>query len=82
MIGASSVCSVIAGLSIISPDVRAQIVNAMAGDSMGQLGAMAFRMLDFAHRFVHLANDYRLDNTPMGGFAILAAVLAFMMFRT
>ena len=82
MVGASSLCTVIAGMSIISPDVRAEIANAMAGDPAGQLNAMASRALDFAHVLVRMAGDYRPDNTPLVGFGIVTLVLTVMMFRT
>jgi len=82
MVGTSSLCTVIAGVSIISPDVRAGIANAFAGDPSGQLTAMASRASDFVRVLVNVAGDYRADNTPLVGFGILALVLTVMMFRT
>ena len=81
MVGASSLCTVIAGVSIISPDIRAEIARAISGDAAGQLGAMASRALDFAHVLVRVAGDYRTDNAPLVGFGILAVVLTVMMAR-
>ena len=80
MVGASSLCTVIAGVAIISPDARAQIAHAIS-DAAGQLGAMASRALDFAHVLVRVAGDYRTDNAPLVGFGILAVVLTVMMAR-
>jgi hypothetical protein len=82
MVGASSLCTLIAGMSIVNPAVRAEIANAIAGDPAGQLGAMASRALDFVHVLVKVAGDYRPDNTPLVGFGIVALVLTVMMFRT
>jgi len=70
-----------AGVSIISPDVRAQIAAAMAGDSMGQLSAMASRAFDLVHTCVNGLGGYGGENMPLAGVGILAVVLAFMMFR-
>ena len=81
MIGASSFCTVIAGMSIISPDVRAELANAIAGDPAGQLGAMTSRAFAFVHMLASVAGDYRPDNTPLVGFAIVALVLTGMMSR-
>ena len=82
MVGASSVCTLIAGMSIINPAVRAEIANAIAGDPAGQLSAMASGALDFVHGLVRVAADYRLDTTPLVGFGIVALFLTVMMFRT
>jgi hypothetical protein len=81
MVGASSLCALIAGTSIISPEVRAEIANAIAGDPAGRLGAMASRALDFVHVFVRVVGDNRPDNTPLLGFGIVALVLTVMLVR-
>ena len=81
MLAVTSLCTVMAGVSIISPDVRAQIVAAMAGDSTGQLTAMASRTFDFVHTLLNVVGGYGGDNMPLAGVGILAVVLAFMMFR-
>lgn len=81
MVGASSLFTLIAGVAIISPDVRAQIAHAMSGDAAGQLGAVASRALDFAHVLMRLAADYRTDNAPLLGFGLVAVVLTVMMAR-
>ena len=82
MVSAGSLCTLVAGTSIISPQVRAAIGNVMAGDPAGQFGAMTSRALDFVHTFSSVAADYRADNTPLVGFGILALVLTVMMFKT
>jgi hypothetical protein len=79
MVGASSLCTLIAGVSIISPDLRAEMASAIGG--AGQLSAIASRALDFAHGIVRMAGDYRLDADPLVGFGILALVLTVMMVR-
>ena len=81
MVGATSLCTLIAGVSIISPEVRTQIANAMAGDPAAQLSAMASRALDYWHLLMRVAGDYSPHNTPLVGFAIVALVLTVMMFR-
>ena len=81
MVGASSLCTLIAGMSIINPAVRAEIAGAIAGDPAGQLSAMASRGLDFAHVLVRVAGEYRPDSTPLVGFGIVALVLTVMMAR-
>lgn len=82
MVGASSLCTLIAGVSIVSPDARAEIARVIGGDGTGQLGALASRALDSAQMLVRLAGDYRTDNAPLIGFAILAVVLTVMMARS
>ena len=81
MLAVTSLCTVMAGASIISPDVRAQIVAAMAGDSTGQLSAIASRAFDFVHSYLSVVGYYGGDNMPLAGCGILAVFLAFMMFR-
>lgn len=82
MVGASSLCTLIAGMSIISADVRDGIANAIGGDPTGQLSAMASRALEFVHVLGRVGGDYRLDNTPLVGFGVVALVLTVMMART
>jgi hypothetical protein len=81
MIGASSVCAVVAGMSIISEDIRSQIANAIAGKP-GELGALALRAQAFGNALANTAGDYRLTETPLIGFGIVAIVLLLLMFRT
>ena len=82
MVGAGSLCTLVAGASIISPDVSAAIGNAIAGDPAGQLTAVASRALGFMHTVSGVAGDIGVDTTPLVGFGILAVVLTVMMFRT
>jgi hypothetical protein len=81
MVGASSLCSLVVGVSIVSPDVRTQ-VNAFAADPAVQLSALASRALDYGNVLVRAAGDYTPDSTPLMGFAIVAVVLTLMMFRS
>jgi hypothetical protein len=81
MVRASSLFTLVAGMSFISPDVRTQ-VNAFAGDPAVQLTAVASRALDYGNMLVRAAGDYTPDSTPLIGFAIVAAFLTFMMFRS
>jgi len=81
MVGASGVCTLIAGMSILSPDVRTQI-NAFAGDPAVHLSALTASALDYGNLLVRAAGDYTPDSTPLMGFAIVAVVLTFMMFRS
>jgi hypothetical protein len=81
MVGVSSLCTLAAGASIISPDVRAQ-VNTFAADPGVQLSALASRAMDFGNMLVRSAGDYTPDSTPFMGFAIVAVVLTLMMFRS
>ena len=81
MISASSLCMVVAGMSIISPDVRPHVVNAL-GDPAGQLSAMASRALEYGHMLARVTRDYGVDNTALAGFGIVAVILTVMMFRS
>jgi hypothetical protein len=81
MVGATSLCSLIAGVSIISPEIRTQLANTMATDAGTQVSAMASRVLDYGNLALRLARDYGGDNTPLVGFGIVAIFLAFMMFK-
>jgi hypothetical protein len=81
MVGASSLCAMVAGVSIISPDVRTQ-VNAFAGDPVVQLSALASRALDYGNLLVRAAGDFAPDSTAFMGFAVVAVVLTLMMFRS
>jgi hypothetical protein len=82
MVGTSSLCALIGGVSIISPEVRAHVANTISGDPAGQLGPMATRALDYGHLLLRLARDYSPESTPLIGFGIVALVLTFMMFRS
>jgi len=80
MIGTTSLCTVIAGVLIISPpDVRAKIVKAIADDPAGHVSAMASRALDFVHMLSPMLADYRGDNLPIVAFGGVALVLTVMM---
>jgi hypothetical protein len=81
MVGAGSLCTVIAGVSMIDPNLRAQMAGAFAGDSGVPLAAMAARALDAGHAVVRLTADYLPDSTPLLGFGIVAIVLTAMMIR-
>lgn len=81
MVGASGLCTLVAGVSFISPDVRTQL-NAFAGDPAVQLNALASRALDYGNMLARAAGDYTPDSTPLMGFAIVAVFLTFMMFRS
>ncbi len=81
MLGTSSLCTLIAGVAIISPEVRSQIASVISGDPAGQLGPMASRALDYGHMLVRVARDFSPDTTPLVGFGIVALVLTVMMFR-
>jgi hypothetical protein len=81
MVGAGALCTLIAGMSVISPDVRAQ-VNAFAGDPAVHLSGLASRALDYGNMLARVAGDYAPDSTPFMGFAIVAVFLTFMMFRS
>ena len=81
MVGASAFCTLVAGVSIISPDVRVQ-VDAFAGDPLVHLSALATRALDYGNMVVRAAGDYTPDSTPFMGFALVAVVLTLMMFRS
>ena len=81
MVGATGLCTLVAGISIISPDVRTQ-VNAFAGDPAVHVSAVASRALDYGNVLLRAAGDYTPDSTPFMGFAIVAVFLTFMMFRS
>ena len=82
MLSAGSLLALITGMSILNADVRVQVANIMAGDSNGQLSAMAFRAQSYGHELMKSAAQYRADNGPMVGFGLVAVVLAFLMFKT
>ncbi len=81
MVCVGGLCTVVAGMAIISPDVRTQ-VNAFAGDPAVLLSALASRALDYGNMLARVAGDYTPDSTPLMGFALVAAFLSFMMFRS
>ena len=81
MIGVSSVCSVLAGLSVFSVEVRAWIANLLAGDPAGEVSTMAFRAQGFGHEVVRSLNVYRAENGPMVAFGVVAVLLALLMFK-
>ena len=81
MVGASSLCTLVAGAAVISPDVRTQ-VHAFAGDPAVQLSALASRAMEYGNMLVRVAGDYTPDSTPFMAFAIVAVVLTLMMFRS
>ena len=80
MIGVTSLCMVAAGLAFISPEARATMTEAI-GDPAGVFGPMASHAASYAHMLAGMAGDYRADNLPVVGFALVAVVLTGMMFR-
>jgi hypothetical protein len=81
MLGAGGLFTLVAGASIISPDVRMQ-VNAFAGDPGVQISALVSRTLDYGQMLLRAAGDFAPDSTPFMGFAVVAVFLTFMMFRS
>jgi hypothetical protein len=83
MVSATGLGTLIAGVSMINPDVRGQIAGAVGGDT-SEIAAAASRAIDFVHTFARAAGDYLpfLDNTPLVVFGILALVLTVMMARS
>jgi hypothetical protein len=81
MVGAGSLCMVIAGIAAISPDVRIQVTNAI-GDPAGQLGATISYAMHYGDLALRMARHYGGDNTPLAGFGLIAVFLAFLMFRS
>jgi hypothetical protein len=81
MVGAGGVFTLVAGMSIISPDVRTQ-VNAFAGDPAVHLSGLASRAMDYGTMLARTFGDYTPDSTPFMGFAIIAVFLTFMMARS
>jgi hypothetical protein len=81
MVGAGALCTLVAGMSMISPDVRTQ-VNAFAGDPAVQLSALASRVMDYGNMLARAAGDYTPDSVPFMGFAVVTVFLTFMMFRS
>lgn len=82
MVGATSLCTVAAGVSIINPQIRAQIAAAIGDGATGQLAAMASHATDFLHTLTQLAGDNFPGNAPLAGFAIVAVALTVMMVRS
>ena len=80
-VGASGLCMLVAGMAIISPDVRAH-VNALTGDPVVHVSALVSRALDSGNMLVRAAGGYTPDSTPFMGFALVAVVLTFLMFRS
>ena len=81
MVGAGSLCTLAAGVTIISPEIRMQ-VNAFAGDPGVQLTALVSRVLDYGNMIVRVAGDYTPDSTPFMGFAVVTVFLTVMMFKS
>ena len=81
MVGASGLCTLGAGMWLVSPEVRIQ-VSEFAGDPAVQLSAVASRALDYGNMIVRVAGDYTPDSTPFMAFALVAVFLTFMMFRS
>ena len=81
MLGAGGLFTLVAGASVISPDVRLQ-VNAFAGDPGVQLGALVSRTVDYGHMLLRAAGEFAPDSSPFMGFAVVAVFLTFMMFRS
>ena len=81
MVGASSLCMLICGLWIISPDVRVHFAH-VAGDPAGQLSGMVSQALAYGDVLLRMARHYGGDNTPLAGFAVVAVFLTFLMFKS
>ena len=81
MVAASGLCTLSAGMWIVSPEVRTH-VSAFAGDPTVPISALASRVVDYGNLLVRAAGDYAPDSTPFMGFAIIAVFLTFMMARS
>ena len=83
MVSVTGLAALIAGASMINPDVRGQISGAVGGDT-SQIAAMASHAIDAVHTFARAAGDNLpfLDNTPLVFFGILALVLTVTMARS
>ena len=76
-----AVCVIVAGLAMISPEVRGYLAKMFSGDAT-DVTQLANRGHDFVRDTVKAAREYRANNAPMVGFGVVAVVLAFLMFRT
>jgi hypothetical protein len=81
MIGFGSFGAVVAGVSVLSVDVRVYLANLLAGDPAGELPARVLWLQDHVHTLIRAAVEYRAANGPMVGFGVVAVVLALLMFR-
>ena len=81
MVGASGLCTLGAGMWVVSPDVRIQ-VSQFAGDPAVHLSALTSRVLDYGNMLARVAGDYTPDSTPFMGFALVAVFFTFMMARS
>ena len=81
MVGASGLCTLGAGVWLVSPEVRTQISD-FAGDPAVQLTGLVSRALDYGNMLVRIAGDYTPDSTPFLAFAVVAVFLTVMMARS
>ena len=79
MIHTTSLCTVFAGVSFISPDLRAEIMRAIADGPAGPLSAITSRAADVVHMLPPVLADIRGDNLPIVAFGLVAVVLTMMM---
>jgi cell pole-organizing protein PopZ len=82
MFHTTSLCTVMAGVSFISPDVRSEIARVIADGPAGHFSAMASRAVDFVHMLLPMLPDYRGDNLPYVVYGFVALVLTVMMIKS
>ena len=76
-----AIAILVAGLALISPDVRGYLAKIVSGDAT-EVTLLAHRAQDLTRDVIKAVNEYRANNVPMVGFGVVAVVLAFLMFRT
>lgn len=81
MVGASSLCVMVAGMWFISPDVRTNMATAM-GDPAAHVSAMLSGVLDYGDMLLRLARHHAGDNAPLAGFGVVAVFLTMLMARS
>jgi len=82
LIAAGSVCTVIAGISWMNPDVRANIANFLNGDQLAHASSVGAYFRALYHTWGYAVASYSADHRAMVGFVIAALVLFTLMFRT
>jgi len=82
IVGATTFSTLLGGVWMISPDLRAAIGNVFTGNPADRLGALLSPAIDFVHGLARMASDYSSDNAPLVGFGIVAVFLTVMMAKS
>jgi hypothetical protein len=82
MMSTSGVCALVAGIWVLSPDLRTQLANTSGGDLADQVRVTMARAESYSYEFLGVAAGDQAADPMLVGFLIVAGVITVLMLRS